>query len=97
MRLSKAIVLVGMLALLWSASAASAEPPTRSAPYKAPIVASLSAGEDNATPLAHATSGSRARHTARRSILSSPGGQLATTAAVFVFAMFLASLASRRS
>ena len=64
---------------------------THSSPYKAPIVASLAPEAPGTTGLAPPRRG-----LSRDAVLSSPGGQLATTVAVFVFAMFLASLASRR-
>ena len=94
MRLSRAIALTGLLLL--GSGLASAEPQNEQAPYKAPIVASLSAREGAATAPARVEAESD-HGLSRDAILSSPGGQLTTTAAVFVLAIFLASLASKRS
>jgi hypothetical protein len=60
---------------------AAAEPDASESPYKAPIVASLSA---------------EPARSLRSTQIGSAGMKLATTAAVFAMAISLASLASRR-
>jgi hypothetical protein len=69
---------------------AAAEPDASESPYKAPIVASLSA-----EPSGGAARDERAR-SLRSTQIGSTGMKLATTAAVFAMAISLASLASRR-
>lgn len=75
-----------------AADAVAAEPAATQASYRPPILAPLAAEPEE--PLGRAP---RRGSFAGNAVLDSPGGQLATTVAVFVFAMFLASLASRRS
>ena len=59
-----------------------------------PVVASLSKGTNGASGAA--TPAPIRERLLRRSLLRSPGGQLATTATLIVFAFLIASLASRR-
>lgn len=75
-------------------SAAAADTEAGTASYKAPIVASLAPEEGSRTTSPHASSPRRPAANAEE-LLGSPAAQLATTAAVVVFAMFLASLASK--
>ena len=95
MRFAHAIAIAAALTG-FCVAAVSAEPPARTT-YKAPIVASLAPDEGSPAASASQPSTRRTARTQGRGLLRSPGAQLATTAAVFVMAMFLASLASKRS